>query len=51
MSPEPYKVTLHDVAVEDFEALDPSIQRQALKKFEKLRRSPELGRELGHKWA
>lgn len=46
---EEYKVTLRDVAVEDFEALDPSVQRQALKQFEKLKRSPELGKELGHK--
>ena len=44
-----YKVTLRDVAVEDFEALDGSIQQQALKQFEKLKRSPELGKELGHK--
>jgi mRNA interferase RelE/StbE len=49
MSPEQYKVTLRDVAVEDFEALDPSIQKQAMKQFEKLKRSPELGEELGHK--
>ncbi len=44
-----YKVTLRDVAVEDFEALDPSVQKQALKQFEKLKRRPQLGKELGHK--
>lgn len=44
-----YQVTLRDVAVEDFEALDGSIQRQALKQFEKLKRSRELGEELGHR--
>ncbi len=44
-----YKVTLRDVAARDFEALDGSIQQQALKQFEKLKRSPELGKELGHK--
>ncbi len=49
MSDGQYKVTLRDVAVEDFEALDGSIQKQALKQFEKLKRSPELGEELGHK--
>jgi len=49
MSPEPYKVTLRDVAVEDFEVLDTSVQKQALKQFEKLKRSPQLGKELGHK--
>jgi len=35
--------------MEDFEALDGSIQQQALKQFEKLKQSPELGKELGHK--
>ncbi len=49
MSSEHYKVTLRDVAVRDFEALDPSVQKQALKQFEKLKRSPQLGKELGHK--
>ena len=44
-----YKVTLRDVAVQDFEALDPSVRKQALKQFEKLKRSPQLGKELGHK--
>jgi len=48
MSPT-YKVTLRDVAVKDFEALDPGVQKQALKQFEKLKRSPQLGKELGHK--
>lgn len=43
MSPTPY------VAALDFEALDGSIQRQAMKQFEKLQRSPKLGKELGHK--
>jgi len=37
------------VAVEDFEALDPGVWKQALKQFEKLKRSPQLGKELGHK--
>ena len=44
-----YKVTLRDFAVEDFEALDGDVQRQANKQFEKLKRSPELGEDLGHK--
>lgn len=44
-----YRVTLRDLAVEDFAALDKDGQRQALKQFEKLQRSPELGKELGHK--
>lgn len=44
-----YRVTLRDLAVKDFEALDGDVQRQALKQFEKLMRSPELGEDLGHK--
>jgi mRNA interferase RelE/StbE len=44
-----YKVTLRDVATRDFGALDGSIQQQALKQFRKLKKSPELGDELGHK--
>jgi len=48
MSPT-YKVTLRDVAVEDFEALDPSVHKQALKQLEKLKRSPQVGKDLGHK--
>lgn len=44
-----YEVTLRDFAVEDFEALDGDVQRQANKQFEKLKRSPELGEDLGHK--
>lgn len=44
-----YRVTLRDLAVEDFEALDRDVQRQALKQFEKLKRSPELGEDLGYK--
>jgi len=47
--PKEYKVTLRDVAVRDFEALDPGVRKQALKQFEKLKRSPQLGKELGHK--
>jgi mRNA interferase RelE/StbE len=44
-----YKITLRDFAVEDFEALDGDVQRQTNKQFEKLKRSPELGKDLGHK--
>lgn len=44
-----YKINLRDLAVEDFEALDGDVQRQANKQFEKLKRSPELGEDLGHK--
>ncbi len=44
-----YTVTLRDVAVEDFDKLDGSVQKQALKQFEKLAHSPEVGAELGHR--
>ena len=44
-----YRVTLRDFAVEDFAALDGDVQRQANKQFEKLKRNPELGKDLGHK--
>lgn len=44
-----YRVTLRDFAVEDFEVLDGDVQRQAIKQFEKLKRSPQLGKDLGHK--
>jgi len=44
-----YAVTLRDVAVEDFDKLDGGVRKQALKQFEKLAHSPELGDELGHR--
>lgn len=44
-----YRVTLRDLAVADFEALDRDVQRQANKQFEKLKRNPKLGKDLGHK--
>jgi len=44
-----YRITFLDLTVEDFEALDGDVQRQANKQFEKLKRSPRLGEDLGHK--
>ncbi|MFQ5796312.1 MAG: type II toxin-antitoxin system RelE/ParE family toxin [Candidatus Bipolaricaulia bacterium] len=44
-----YKVSLRDMAHEDFDDLDGGTQKQANKQFEKLKRNPELGDELGHK--
>ena len=44
-----YKVTLRDVAVKDFALLDGDVQRQAIKQLNKLKASPELGVDLGHK--
>ena len=44
-----YKVTLRDVAVKDFALLDGDVQRQAIKQINKLKQSPELGTDLGHK--
>jgi len=44
-----YRVALRDVAVEDFAALDADIQRQALRQLNKLKESPELGPDLGHR--
>jgi mRNA-degrading endonuclease RelE of RelBE toxin-antitoxin system len=44
-----YKVTLRDVAAEDFGVLDGDVQRQAIKQLNKLKQSPELGSDLGHK--
>ncbi len=44
-----YRVTLRDFAVEDFAALDGDVQRQANRQFEKLKRSPEFGEDLGYK--
>lgn len=44
-----YRVTLRDVAVEDFDALDADVQRQALRQLGKLEVSPELGPDLGRK--
>jgi len=46
-----YRVTVRDVAVEDFDALDADTKRQALKQLNKLKESPELGPDLGHKMA
>ncbi len=44
-----YRVTLRDVAAKDFGALDADVQRQALKQLNKLKVSPKLGPDLGHK--
>ena len=44
-----YRVTLRDVAVEDFAALDGDIQRRAIRQLNKLKESPELGADLGRK--
>ena len=44
-----YEVTLRDIAVKDFEALDGDVQRQAVNQLKKLQRSPELGADLGRK--
>jgi len=44
-----HRVTLRDVAVKDFRALDGETQRQARRQFEKLGRNPELGANLGNK--
>lgn len=44
-----YRITLRDFAVEDFEVLDGDVQRRTNNQFEKLKRSPELGEDLGHK--
>lgn len=44
-----YRVTLRDVAVEDFDALDADTKRQAIKQLNKLKASPELGPDLGHR--
>ena len=44
-----YEVSLREAAVEDFDALDADVQRQALKQLNKLKESPELGPDLGHK--
>jgi len=43
------RVTLRDVAAEDFRALTEETQRQARRQLEKLARHPELGDELGHR--
>lgn len=44
-----YEVSLREAAVEDFDALDADVQRQALKQLNKLKESPELGPDLGHR--
>jgi len=44
-----YKVTLRDAAAKDFGFLDGDVQRQAIGQFNKLKQSPELGSDLGHK--
>ena len=44
-----YKVTLRDVAVKDFDVLDGNVQCQAIKQLNKLKQSPELELDLGHK--
>ena len=44
-----YRIALRDVVLKDFESLDSDVQRRTYKQFEKLQRSPELGRELGYK--
>ena len=44
-----YKITLRDVAAEDFGVLDGAVQRQAIGQLNKLKQSPELGSDLGHK--
>jgi mRNA-degrading endonuclease RelE of RelBE toxin-antitoxin system len=43
------RVTLRDVAAEDFRALTEETQRQARRQLEKLAHHPELGDELGHR--
>jgi mRNA-degrading endonuclease RelE of RelBE toxin-antitoxin system len=43
------RVTLRDVAAEDFHALTEETQRQARRQLEKLAQHPELGDELGHR--
>ncbi len=43
------RVTLRDVAAEDFRALTEEMQRQARRQLEKLAHHPELGDELGHR--
>ena len=45
----PYRLTLRDVAAEDFAALDADVQRQAFRQLNKLEGSPELGSDLGNK--
>jgi mRNA-degrading endonuclease RelE of RelBE toxin-antitoxin system len=43
------RVTLRDVAAEDFRALTEETQRQARRQLEKVVHHPELGDELGHR--
>jgi mRNA-degrading endonuclease RelE of RelBE toxin-antitoxin system len=43
------RVTLRDVAAEDFRGLTEETQRQARRQLEKLGHHPELGDELGHR--
>jgi len=43
------RVTLRDVAAEDFRVLTEETQRQARRQLEKLAHHPELGDELGHR--
>lgn len=43
------RVTIRDVAAEDFRALTEETQRQARRQLEKLAHHPELGDELGHR--
>jgi len=45
----PYRLTLRDVAAEDFAALDADTQRQAFRQLNKLEGNPELGSDLGNK--
>jgi len=44
-----YEVKLLPSAQEDFEGLDGSVQKQALKQLEKLKDKPEVGKELGER--
>jgi len=42
-----YEVSLKPGAVEDFEELDRSAQKEIRKQLEKLKEKPQLGKELG----
>jgi mRNA interferase RelE/StbE len=44
-----YEVKLLPGAQEDFEGLDGSVQKQALKQLGKLKEKPEVGKELGER--
>jgi len=44
-----YRIELHPGAVDDFDSLDGSVQKEVAKKIDALSKNPFLGKPLGHR--